>query len=1083
MGPTIIIGLGGVGSEIVAMVEAQMNSLSADSHKKLQPLLRFAIVDTDVSALKKQRKNDFAGTVVQISDNMTVEKYLYNDKDAQEWFPPCQIMSTKTLTEGAGQVRAISRLALDLALQKQDNLNALYDTIDELHLMGKHNSEQPTRVVIVSSLAGGTGSGIFLPFAMHLQEYLRQNYRNTEPIFKGFFVMPSVFDFVAGKAERRSLNANGYAAIKELNAFTMLRDRQIETWRYPDLKIELSNGHEQKRKYYYSPYNLCFLFEKQNQDDKHLRTFEETKRNVANCVWMQTVNPVLEENGSLEDNLFRIVSTASKEKRYERFAGMGIAQLKYPYKDMEPYFSMVMAETVVKNDWYAADIAWKKQMADWEAEGEDIFQRHKGEFYLDFADNRDEWKGFIQEVKQNNWCGVYLDSVKELAEDRFNANPGTELAKYQSDLSVVMGKGPNPDEWDEKRTREYEEAYDKIMREQKMILVKNKDFLCQRLLAEFQPLRKNHPGWKPYQLEYWLLGEGRLNTPVENRYFLALLEQALKAFPAKIENEVESLRAQSEKYPQIIQQLQMFSRKPWKRKSRNFKNLLEKMQSSFEAIPKWFCLELLKEVYKELLNRVRALWQVYDALLRNYTEWVNEEKAVLKKNLLDNVENYDGRTVQLVCSSAVCLERMEAIIRTSARDSTLEAAFAREFCVEVLKQQKQGADANADRLKNFWVESYTKAAGAKLDVDVLTALENEACWEYEKKHGKPLNKDNKLYNTIVRQYMEDEAFSKLQNIFVRAFLRIPNVQHRHVMQMCIYPSNIPKDNVFLNSIVDKNLKKYQGRENSEDVCGEKYQIDFYRAIFGVSAGEVSTFLHEEEGSPTPSGDGYNDYTVMVDSLDWQNRQANFLTPHIDRRWHKTTAVPELSEEYGRLRYGNLLKAVLFGLLAGKIEYTDGVFKVEMLNGQAFDRSQNLETIRTLAQLVDFVDESPVIRVHLEELKRDFSILENISKNDMLQRIVELALTECSSGWLTRNFSYDEMTSIMEDVLLELVYLVSIKGRCHDLKQAVKIEDEKLDTLLPNNNSSNCAELMTQMRRHLTKQKIEQYLAVWLTKPE
>ena len=77
--------------------------------------------------------------------------------------------------------------------------------------------------------------------------------------------MPSVFDFVAGKAERRSLNANGYAAIKELNAFTMLRDRQIETWRYPDLKIELSNGHEQKRKYYYSPYNLCFLFEKQNQ--------------------------------------------------------------------------------------------------------------------------------------------------------------------------------------------------------------------------------------------------------------------------------------------------------------------------------------------------------------------------------------------------------------------------------------------------------------------------------------------------------------------------------------------------------------------------------------------------------------------------------------------------------------------------------------------------------------------------------------------------------------------------------------------------------------------------------------------------
>lgn len=1082
MGPTIIIGLGGVGSEIVAMVEAQMRTLSTDSHRKLRPLIRFAIVDTDVSALRQRRRNDFSGTVVQISDNMTVEKYLYHDKEAGEWFPPCQILSKKTLTEGAGQVRAISRLALNLALQNQDRLKPLYDAIDELHLMGESNSEQPTRVIIVSSLAGGTGSGIFLPFAMHLQEYLRQNYRNTEPIFKGFFIMPSVFDFVAEQAERRSLNANGYAAIKELNAFTMLRDRQIDRWRYPDLKIELPNGHEQKRKYYYSPYDLCFLFEKQNQDDKHLLDFDESKRNIANCVWMQTVNPVLEENGSLEDNLFKIVSTASKDKRYERFAGMGIAQLKYPYKDMEPYFSMVMAETVVKNDWYAADIAWERQIEIWETEGEGTLQIQKEEFYLDFAENKSEWEKFTKQVKEDAWCDTYLEGVKQLTTKRFEDNPGKELSEYQNSLDTLLGDGDNynPDEWGETRVQKFDEAYDKIIQEQKLILVRNRDFLCQKLLAEFQQPKRNHLGWKEYQIEYWLLGKDGARSPIENRYFLVLLEKNLKARQEELDRNIEELREKGEKYQQTIRKLRDFSKRRIRRGTREFKKCVREMRSSFEAILDRFRLELLNEIYKELFNRVENLWRVYDTLLRDYIEWVNEEKRELKKNLLDHVENHDGRTIRLVCSSATCLERMEEIVRSSARDSTLEASFAGKFCIEVLRQQDRGADADAKHLKSFWIDSYTKAAGAKLDVDVLTALENEACWEYEKKHKKVLDKEDKLYNDTVRRYMKDEAFGKLRNIFVRAFLRIPNAKHRHVMQMCIYPSGIPKDNVLLNSIVDKELKKYQGRENSEDTCGEKYQIDFYRAIFGVSASEISAFLHEDEISPLPSGDGYNDYTVMIDSLDWQNRRENFLTPHIDWRWHKITAVPELSEEYGKIRYGNLLKATLFGLLIGKIKHNDNNYKVGMLNGQAFDRSQDMHLIDTLSQLVDFVDESPVIRVHLEDLKRNPSKWEEQPRT-MLKKIVELAIEEYGEGRLARNFSSDEMADIMEDILLELVYLVEIKDKYHKLKDAVSAEKRALDELLLD--AGKYTKIMKQMKDHLTERRVEEYLTMWMRKLE
>ena len=108
MGPTIIIGLGGVGSEITAMAEERLRNAPPDSSKALRKLLRFAVVDTDVSALRERQRSGFQGALVQISDNMTVERYLRYDPGAQEWFPPCHILSRKTLTEGAGQVRAVS---------------------------------------------------------------------------------------------------------------------------------------------------------------------------------------------------------------------------------------------------------------------------------------------------------------------------------------------------------------------------------------------------------------------------------------------------------------------------------------------------------------------------------------------------------------------------------------------------------------------------------------------------------------------------------------------------------------------------------------------------------------------------------------------------------------------------------------------------------------------------------------------------------------------------------------------------------------------------------------------------------------
>ena len=73
----LVVGLGGIGSEITAMVER----LTSIEQKKY---LRFAIVDTDINTINRLRRNGFSGAVVQLSDNMTVGQYLENNEDAKE---------------------------------------------------------------------------------------------------------------------------------------------------------------------------------------------------------------------------------------------------------------------------------------------------------------------------------------------------------------------------------------------------------------------------------------------------------------------------------------------------------------------------------------------------------------------------------------------------------------------------------------------------------------------------------------------------------------------------------------------------------------------------------------------------------------------------------------------------------------------------------------------------------------------------------------------------------------------------------------------------------------------------------------
>ena len=200
---TLFVGVGGIGSDIVLRVA---NRCMPEEKTNM----KFVAMDTDANELRKVKEGKENLVPVQTSSTQSVLDYLKSDSSAmKEWFPVNTTLYSKTVSEGAGQVRAISRLALNATI-KSGNINALYNAIDELFLKDGGDLKQALRVVVVSSVAGGTGSGIAMIVGMLIREYLHEHYREKAAIIRGYLLLPGVCDtFSPSESERASLRRNG----------------------------------------------------------------------------------------------------------------------------------------------------------------------------------------------------------------------------------------------------------------------------------------------------------------------------------------------------------------------------------------------------------------------------------------------------------------------------------------------------------------------------------------------------------------------------------------------------------------------------------------------------------------------------------------------------------------------------------------------------------------------------------------------------------------------------------------------------------------------------------------------------------
>lgn len=230
--PTLIIGLGGSGGDVLLRIRKKFFEKFGSIEEF--PIVAYLWFDTDknykdVGAKQFARKVDFQNTeerLLTMSDTASITQHLDQPvySHIAKWWP-AGLNIIPRLDDGAGQYRPYSRLgmfyhysaahgsisvrdAITLALRKIAHPDARkrVENSPQLQRLG-YAAEidfSKKNVYLIGSLAGGTGSGIFLDIARMVRLL------DSQAILAGFFMTSRIFP----NAKPR-MHANTYAALLE----------------------------------------------------------------------------------------------------------------------------------------------------------------------------------------------------------------------------------------------------------------------------------------------------------------------------------------------------------------------------------------------------------------------------------------------------------------------------------------------------------------------------------------------------------------------------------------------------------------------------------------------------------------------------------------------------------------------------------------------------------------------------------------------------------------------------------------------------------------------------------------------------
>lgn len=335
--PTLVIGLGGTGVDIVRQLKHRIRQ----AMQPMPSVLEFLVIDTEMPQNMPGEERILDREIAYIGDFNAgkVLDHLDQHPHIKDWWPNGQVV-TGSIFRGARQRRLVGRLSLyarwgQFAHRLDNKLNKIRQIAEKEQVEKQGIRTERTgqvRVYIVSSLCGGTGSGLLLDVAFRVRSTL-----GDDGEICGVFVMPSVFlQEIASQIQRLRIQGNAYAALKELNYY-LSGQQQFEAI-FPDYAYQTSNGAKQVTRVR-RPFDTVFLVDRDNGNEG-LSSIDEVKQMIAQFIYLDTITPIGREVASKRENLNDLASE-QQSKFALAVAGFSTASLVLPVRPGQAHVEMI----------------------------------------------------------------------------------------------------------------------------------------------------------------------------------------------------------------------------------------------------------------------------------------------------------------------------------------------------------------------------------------------------------------------------------------------------------------------------------------------------------------------------------------------------------------------------------------------------------------------------------------------------------------------------------------------------------------------------------------------------------------------
>ena len=949
--PTLFVGVGGTGCKIVKKVA----DLCAPEEKEN---INFLCLDTNVNDLNDIANGKSHIYWVQTSNTQTVGSYLDYDEEARKkWFPKNAVMYDKTVSEGAGQVRAISRLALNSTI-KTGRIRPLYEAVDDLFRKTGKEMKQAMRVVIASTASGGTGSGIILPLSMFIRDYVKDKYPNTSLIVRSLILLPETLDSVIdSQTERDSQARNAYATVKELNAFMMkgsgFIDLDEDLKQFSDMHVNVSiAGSDKQKSLSLLPMDFCFLMDGQDAEDSTMISIGQYIEQAAQALYEQNIGPMQKKAFSVEDNIIKEMTKPGNYGR-NRFGGIGAGVIRYPYEKVADYVAYDLAIDSIGGEgdatkWTKYDNAvqsyraeQKKRgvpMSTWDSYGKvycDTLRNSKDPFSKDLINTYEleELDARIKRFKKSFEDQVYFTVLQD---KRFGS---CYDAAKQFESNTSFGESEN----------KISDAVNALSQYRDVVEAKSKDgspivegIVTRWVEAQYTNEQPTVGIKDTYCVESLLRNaQGDIFHPCAARFVLYRLlddfAQEVKS-EAHLRAEEDILNYKDKEYEFKFTKGKVFGVEALGELEKDKVGLMDKLKGynalNDEAnndIPGYFAtLETyckavaVHAAYTKAYEYIKAFIDQFENFFNTFVYKV-KDLSRKKIDMIDELQYKKGDSFVNICATEELLQELskyslqKAQKETTMLNSDINGGIfdaVKNNAIFKLEVDKAGGSfVEEDRRVNIfddillgYFKSSVREKCEDIDRDIIGAIELEQRLKERIRLRNESGGDNQVFEQVSvsdAQRHIAEVVAMGARIAAPSVQRVTNEEPREI-KVCAY-----------NKVLLDN-RKFRVKDlipNGEAVdTVSKYEIHFYNALYNLTPNKLKKFAapFETETGKKSAGTyhkAYSEYSRMIGPDSTKNAA---ISTHIDKSWDSIKSMPELDFNYQKQVIQKVHKAFIYG---------------------------------------------------------------------------------------------------------------------------------------------------------------------------